>query len=57
MPLKAGRSQKVISKNIEEFHTGKIYPRTKAKLGKADADRQAVAVAMRKAGARRKKGG
>jgi hypothetical protein len=57
VPLKAGRSQKVISKNIEEFHTGKIYPRTKAKLGKADADRQAVAVAMRKAGARRKKGG
>lgn len=46
MPLRKGKSQKVVSQNIKEFHTGKTYARTKAKFGKARADRQAVAVAM-----------
>lgn len=46
MPLKAGKSQKVISENISEFHGGKTYAATKAKFGKEKADKQAVAVAM-----------
>lgn len=46
MPLKAGKSKKVVSQNIREFHTGKTYAATKAKFGKAKADKQAVAVAL-----------
>src|SRR5512143_1205216 len=60
MPLKAGSSQKVISSNIREFHTGDTYARTKAKFGKAKADKQAIAVAMstaRKYGKKKQRGG
>ena len=46
MPLKKGKSKKVVSENIREFHHGATYERTKKKYGKATADRQAVAVAM-----------
>lgn len=46
MPLKAGKSQKVISGNISEFHGGETYAKTRAKFGKERADSQAVAVAM-----------
>jgi hypothetical protein len=46
MPLKKGKSQKVISSNIKEFHTGKTYAHTAAKFGKAVANRQAVAAAL-----------
>ena len=49
MPLKSGKSKKVVSSNISEFHTGKTYAATKAKFGKKRADKQAVAVAMSKA--------
>ena len=35
--------------NIEEFHSGKTYSRTKAKFGKQTADKQAVAAAYAKA--------
>ena len=48
MPLTSGKSKKVLSENISEFHTGKTYAKTKAKFGKAKADKQAVAVAMNK---------
>ena len=58
MPLRPGSSPSTISQNIEEFHHGKTYTRTRAKFGKARADRQAVAVAYSKAGrARRPKRG
>lgn len=50
MPLKPGKSQAVVSQNIEEFHRGKMYQRTKAKFGKDRANKQAVAVALSKAG-------
>lgn len=46
MPLKKGKSQKVVSQNIREFHTGKTYARTAAKFGKKRADKQAVAAAL-----------
>lgn len=46
MPLKKGKSKKVVSDNISEFHTGETYARTKAKFGKEKADKQAVAVAL-----------
>lgn len=55
MPLKKGKSQKVISENISEFHKGGTYARTKAKSGKAAADRQAVATAMETARRSKKK--
>jgi hypothetical protein len=54
MPLKKGKSKATISSNIKEFHTGATYAATKAKFGKAKADKQAVAVAMSTA---RKSGG
>lgn len=60
MPLKKGSSQSTISSNIREFHTGDTYAKTKAKFGKAKADRQAVAVAMstaRKYGKKKQSGG
>jgi hypothetical protein len=49
MPLKKGKSKKVVGENIAEFHTGKTYAHTKKKFGKARADKQAVAVAMSEA--------
>jgi hypothetical protein len=44
--LKKGKSQKTISSNIKEFHSGKTYAHTKAKFGKARANKQAVAAAL-----------
>ena len=49
MPLLKGKSKKTISKNISEFHKGATYEATKAKSGKAAADKQAVAVALSQA--------
>lgn len=49
MPLKQGSSQTIIGSNIREFHKGMTYERTKRKFGKARADKQAIAVAMREA--------
>lgn len=46
MPMRKGKSPKVVSENIREFHTGKTYAKTKAKFGKETADKQAVAAAM-----------
>ena len=44
--MKHGRSRRVISENIREFHHGNTYARTKRKFGKRTADRQAVAAAF-----------
>lgn len=56
MPLKPGSSRAVVSENIREFHQGKTYAKTKAKYGKRDADKQAVAVALANAGLSLKRG-
>ena len=48
MPLKPGKSKKVVSENISEFHKGKTFDATKEKFGKEKADKQAVAVALNK---------
>jgi hypothetical protein len=48
MPLKSGKSKKVVSDNISEFHKGQTYAKTKGKFGKEKADRQAIAVALSK---------
>jgi O6-methylguanine-DNA--protein-cysteine methyltransferase len=50
MPLKKGSSQKTISSNIRELHGGKTYASTARKYGKAKANKQAVAIAMKEAG-------
>lgn len=55
MPLKSGKSKKTISKNIEEFHTGKTYAATSKKFGKEKADKQAIAVALETARKSKKK--
>ena len=59
MPLKPGKSKKVVSENIAEFHGGKTYAHTAEKFGKKKADKQAVAVALkelRKSGGGNKRG-
>lgn len=50
MPLKKGKSDKVVSENIREFHKGATYSKTKKKFGKTTADKQAVAAALKSAG-------
>lgn len=54
MPLQSGSSRKTISKNISELHSGDTYANTESKYGKADADKQAEAIALKKAGKSRK---
>lgn len=54
MPLRKGRSQKVLSANIRELHTGDTYRGTARKYGKEVANKQAIAIAMRKAGKSKK---
>lgn len=56
MPMKSKKA----GTNISEFHHGKTYAKTKAKSGKAAADKQAVAAGMsaaRKASAKGHKHG
>ena len=49
MPLRKGKSPKIVSKNIEEFHTGPKYAHTARVFGKRRADKQAIAVALHSA--------
>jgi hypothetical protein len=46
MPLLHGSGKKIVSKNIQELHSGDTYSRTRKKFGKAKADKQAVAIAL-----------
>lgn len=49
------KGAKNVGRNIKEVHKGKTYARTKAKFGKAKADKQAIAIGMSEAGVGRKK--
>lgn len=49
MPLQKGSSQKVISNNIKELHSGNTYAKTSAKFGKQKANKQAIAIAYNEA--------
>jgi Family of unknown function (DUF6496) len=49
MPIKAGKSRKVISKNIRELKSGPQYKETRKTHGKKVAHKQAVAIALEKA--------
>jgi hypothetical protein len=55
MPLKSGKSKKVVSGNISEFHKGKTYAATKKKFGAKKANAQAIAVALSTARGGKKK--
>lgn len=55
MPLKSGKSSKTVSSNIRELHKGKEYKKTSAKYGKEVANKQAIAIALSKAGKSKKK--
>ena len=50
MPLLSGSSSDVVSANIDELEHGKVVPRTRRKYGKKRAQKQAVAIALSKAG-------
>jgi hypothetical protein len=50
MPLIPGKSDKVVSENIGELHQGQTYASTREKEGAKMANKQAIAIALRKAG-------
>jgi hypothetical protein len=50
MPLEDGSSQDDISDSIAELHTGKQYAKTKLKYGAKIANKQAVAISLKKSG-------
>jgi hypothetical protein len=49
MPLSQGSSRATFGKNVEEFHGGKTFAKTKKKYGAKVANKQALAVAYSKA--------
>ena len=53
MPLLPGKSQ--VGNNIKELHEGKTFQATKAKFGKAKANKQSIAIALDKAGLSKKR--
>lgn len=50
MPLLDGSSQDTIGSNIGELHQGPTYQATKLKYGAKVANKQAVAISLKKAG-------
>lgn len=54
MPLRRGNSRRTVSANIRELHSGKTYARTRRKFGASRANKQAIAIALKKAGLNRR---
>lgn len=48
MPLMAGTSNDVVSTNIDELEHGKVVGKTRRKYGKKRAQKQAIAIALKK---------
>jgi len=46
MPLRKGKSRKIVSGSIRELHGGNTYAHTRRKFGKKRANKQAVAIAL-----------
>jgi hypothetical protein len=46
MPLKSGKSKKVVSENFHEFRHGKTFAHTAKKFGKAKARKQMIAAVL-----------
>ncbi len=55
MPLKKGKSKKTIKSNFHELRHGKQYKKTARKYGKKRAQKQMIAIVLKKAGKSRKK--
>lgn len=55
MPFKKGKSRKVISDNISEFHRGQRFKKVAHKHGKKKAHKMAVAAAFSMARRNKKK--
>ena len=49
MPLRKGKSKKVVKENFKEFGEGKTYAKTQKKFGKAKANKQRIAVVLSQA--------
>jgi hypothetical protein len=54
MPLSNKKGKKAVSENIKELHKGKQFGKTSDKFGKDKANKQAVAIALEKAGKSKK---
>lgn len=50
MPLLAGSSSDTVSANIDELEHGNVVGKTRRKFGKKRAQKQAIAIALKKAG-------
>ena len=47
MPLKKGKSKKVLAENFHELRHGKTFARTEKKFGKQRAEKQMEAIALK----------
>ena len=57
MPLKKGKSKKVMNKNFHELKHGKQYAKTARKYGKKKAQKQMIAIVLKQAGVSKKRKG
>ena len=55
MPLKKGRSKKVVDRNFHELRHGKQYAKTARKFGKMKANKQMIAIILKTEGVSSKK--
>ena len=48
MPMKSGKSKRVVDENFKEFREGKTFSRTAKKFGRKKARQQMIAAVLRK---------